>query len=142
MGNSRFPLRGLVNCAGIGWIGSSIDFPADEARKIIDVNLMGTMICAQAAARLVQEHDLSASFVFIASMSGYVVNKVAFVLSKAFKVLKLTHPRVPQMLPTLPRKRESSSSRATLLQNGAIPRPATAPPSESTLSARASSVHL
>lgn len=38
---------------------------------------MGTMICAQAAARLVHEHDLSASFVFIASMSGYVVNKVS-----------------------------------------------------------------
>lgn len=71
------PFRGLVNCAGIGWLGSSIDFPIEEARKIIDVNLVGTLICAQAAARLVQERNLSASFVFIASMSGYVVNKVS-----------------------------------------------------------------
>ena len=73
--NSRFPLRGLVNCAGIGWIGASVDFPIDDARKIIDVNLVGTLVVAQAAAKLVQKHDISASFVFIASMSGYVVNK-------------------------------------------------------------------
>lgn len=73
---SRSPLRGLVNCAGIGWIGSSIDFPIDEARQIIDVNLIGTLVCTQAAARLVQKYNLSASFVLIASMSGYVVNKV------------------------------------------------------------------
>lgn len=73
---ARYPLRGLVNCAGIGWIAPSITFPIDEARKIIDVNLVGTLIVAQAAAQLVQKHNFSASFVFIASMSGYVVNKV------------------------------------------------------------------
>ncbi|KAG9782498.1 integral membrane protein, partial [Aureobasidium melanogenum] len=61
----------------------------DEARKIIEVNLLGTMICAQAAARLIQQqnHNLPASFVFIASMSGYVVNKgtpvAAYAASKA-----------------------------------------------------------
>ena len=73
---ARYPLRGLVNCAGIGIVGNSISFPIDEARRIIDVNLVGTLICAQAAARLVQKHKLAASFVFIASMSGYVVQKV------------------------------------------------------------------
>ena len=77
---SRFPLRGLVNCAGIGWLGDTIDFPLDDARRILDVNLIGTLVCAQAGARLVREHGFSASFVFIASMSGYVVNKVGFLL--------------------------------------------------------------
>ncbi|RFU31979.1 hypothetical protein B7463_g4373, partial [Scytalidium lignicola] len=85
--DSRYPLRGLVNCAAIGWVGSSINFPIDDAKKIIEVNLIGTLICAQAAARLVQKHKFSASFVFIASMSGYIVNKgtpnAAYAASKA-----------------------------------------------------------
>ncbi|KAL2418909.1 Short chain dehydrogenases/reductase notP' [Exophiala dermatitidis] len=86
---ARYPLRGLVNCAGIGTVNPSISFDMDEARKIIEVNLLGTMICAQAAARLIQQqnHNLPASFVFIASMSGYVVNKgtpvAAYAASKA-----------------------------------------------------------
>lgn len=75
--SARFPLRGLVNCAGIGWLGDSIDFPVKEARQIIDINLVGTLVVAQTAARLVRERGLSASFVFIASMSGYVVNMVS-----------------------------------------------------------------
>lgn len=73
---ARHPLRGLVNCAAIGWVGPSISFPIDEAKRIIDVNLIGTLICAQAAAALVKKNNFSASFVLIASMSGYIVNKV------------------------------------------------------------------
>ncbi|KAK5196985.1 hypothetical protein LTR72_000211 [Exophiala xenobiotica] len=85
--DARHPLRGLVNCAAIGWVGPSISFPIDEAKHIIDVNLIGTMICAQAAAALVKENTFSASFVLIASMSGYIVNKgtpnAAYAASKA-----------------------------------------------------------
>ncbi|KIX97432.1 uncharacterized protein Z520_06884 [Fonsecaea multimorphosa CBS 102226] len=87
--SARYPLRGLVNCAAIGWIGPSISFPVEDAKRIIEVNLIGTLVCAQAAAQLVrkQGRGLSASFVFIASMSGYVVNKgtpnAAYAASKA-----------------------------------------------------------
>lgn len=77
MSEGRYPLRGLVNCAGIGLVGPSISFPIGDAKKILEVNLIGTLICAQAAARLVQKHKLSASFVLIASMSGYIVQKVS-----------------------------------------------------------------
>ncbi|KAH8817421.1 hypothetical protein F5884DRAFT_779353 [Xylogone sp. PMI_703] len=84
---SRHPLRGLVTCAGIGSVGPSISFPIDKARETLEVNLIGTLICAQAAARLVQKHEYSASFVFIASMSGYIVQKgtptAAYAASKA-----------------------------------------------------------
>ncbi|CAM1509877.1 Fc.00g002120.m01.CDS01 [Cosmosporella sp. VM-42] len=84
---SRFPLRGIVNCAGIGWVGDSIDFPINEAKRIIEVNLIGTLIVAQAGAKLVQKHNLAASFVFIASMSGHIVQKgtptAAYSASKA-----------------------------------------------------------
>jgi NAD(P)-dependent dehydrogenase (short-subunit alcohol dehydrogenase family) len=77
---ARYPLRGLVHCAAIGWVGPSISFPVDEAKRIVEVNLIGTLVCAQAAATLVRKNGdaggPSASFVLIASMSGYVVNKV------------------------------------------------------------------
>lgn len=74
--SARYPLRGLVNCAAIGWVGPSISFPIDEAKQIVEVNLLGTLICAQAAATLIQKRNFSASLVFIASMSGRIVNKV------------------------------------------------------------------
>ncbi|EAU36041.1 predicted protein [Aspergillus terreus NIH2624] len=90
---ARYPLRGLVHCAAIGWVGDSLNFSVKDARQIIDVNLVGTLIVAQVGARLVQEQQKAmtvptqASFVFIASMSGYVVNKgtpnAAYAASKA-----------------------------------------------------------
>ncbi|KAL4799601.1 hypothetical protein BDV19DRAFT_261601 [Aspergillus venezuelensis] len=86
---ARYPLRGLVACAGISPLGPSIDFSIPEAKRVIDVNTIGTLVCAQAAARIIQKQpaDLSASMVFIASMSGYVVNKglcsTAYSTSKA-----------------------------------------------------------
>ncbi|EXJ55385.1 hypothetical protein A1O7_08312 [Cladophialophora yegresii CBS 114405] len=74
---ARYPLRGLVHCAAIGWTEPSINFPIEEAQQIVEVNLIGTLICAQAAATLVLKNGgPSASFVLIAGMSGYVVNKV------------------------------------------------------------------
>lgn len=79
---ARFPLRGLVTCAGISSIGRSIDFSIEEMRRIIDVNLTGTFICAQSAAREIFEQGFPASIVFIASMSGHVVNKVRMFLDK------------------------------------------------------------
>ncbi|CAG7952103.1 unnamed protein product [Penicillium salamii] len=72
---ARFPLRGLVTCAGISSLGRSIDFSIDEMRRIIDVNLTGTFVCAQSAAQEIFEQSLPASIVLIASMSGHVVNK-------------------------------------------------------------------
>lgn len=77
---ARFPLRGLVACAGICTVGPSATFPISEWKRIVDVNLLGVFVSAQAAANIIsqQDLDLEASMVFIASMSGYVVNKVIF----------------------------------------------------------------
>ncbi|GAD91714.1 predicted protein [Paecilomyces variotii No. 5] len=107
---SRLPFRGLVHCAGIGWTGESLNFPINEARKIIDVNLVGTLIAAQVAARLIKEQQetmaesLTASFVFIASMSGYIVNKgmpnAAYAASKA-GVQQLTRNLASEWAPSI-----------------------------------------
>ncbi|OPB46422.1 short-chain dehydrogenase [Trichoderma guizhouense] len=77
---ARYPVGGLVNCAGIGIVGDSIVFPEDQTRRTLDVNLAGSLYVAQAAAKVVtkQYHEgksLGASFVFVASMSGYISNK-------------------------------------------------------------------
>ncbi|PNP57412.1 hypothetical protein THARTR1_02409 [Trichoderma harzianum] len=77
---ARYPVRGLINCAGIGIVGDSIDYPEDQTKRTLDVNLAGSLYVAQAAAKVVtkQYHEgksLGASFVFVASMSGYISNK-------------------------------------------------------------------
>lgn len=50
---SRFgPLSGLVNNAGItGRIGSFVDLPESLLRRVMDVNVLGTMLYTQAAVR-------------------------------------------------------------------------------------------
>lgn len=72
---ARFPLRGLVACAAVSGGGWSIDFPLDQARRIIDVNLLGAFACCQAAGRVFQKQACSGSVVLVASMSGYGSNK-------------------------------------------------------------------
>ncbi|KAL7793853.1 hypothetical protein V8C37DRAFT_401704 [Trichoderma ceciliae] len=81
---ARFPLRGLVNCAGVGTVGDSISYPEDLTRRTLDVNLAGSLYVAQAAAKVVRRQhqegrmeDPAASFVFVASMSGYITNKAS-----------------------------------------------------------------
>ncbi|OAA63406.1 oxidoreductase, short chain dehydrogenase/reductase family [Niveomyces insectorum RCEF 264] len=71
----KTPIRGLVACAGVSIGGPAIEFPLSDLHKIVDVNLIGTFLTAQATAREVQKSGQSASFVLVASMSGYISNK-------------------------------------------------------------------
>ena len=41
----------IVNNAGIAALSPSVDMPAEEWRKVIDVNLTGVFLCARTAAR-------------------------------------------------------------------------------------------
>lgn len=71
------PIRGLLACAGLSLNGPSIDFPVDDIRRMFDINAAGTFLVAQLVATEVKKTGLSASMVFVASMSGYVSNKVS-----------------------------------------------------------------
>jgi NAD(P)-dependent dehydrogenase (short-subunit alcohol dehydrogenase family) len=73
---SRFPIRGLVTCAGISGRRPAIKYPVDEFRRIMDINVTGTFLCARIAARIMHEQNVSGSIVMFASMSGTNVNKV------------------------------------------------------------------
>ncbi|CAK7200419.1 hypothetical protein SEUCBS139899_003114 [Sporothrix eucalyptigena] len=81
------PIRGLVACAGRSIAGPATEFSPDDFRSVVDLNLTGTFLVAQAAARAVQKSGLSASFVLVASMSGHISNKgtntAAYCASKA-----------------------------------------------------------
>ena len=64
----------LVTAAGIEINGDSVDVTARDWRKVIDVNLTGTFFAAQAFGRGLLEAGNPGSAIFIASMSGSIVN--------------------------------------------------------------------
>ncbi|KAJ5218501.1 short-chain dehydrogenase [Penicillium cinerascens] len=71
----RYPLKGLVTCAGLSRNGPSTEFPASSFRRVLDINVTGTFLIAQATARELSKANTTGSMVFVASMSGYVSNK-------------------------------------------------------------------
>lgn len=73
---ARHPLRGLVACAGISDCCDATSYPIDVFRKILDVNITGTFLAATAAAKEMHRANVPGSIVLIASMSGFVSNKV------------------------------------------------------------------
>ncbi|CAI7648762.1 unnamed protein product [Penicillium bialowiezense] len=71
----RYPVKGLVSCAGLSLNGPSTHFPASKFRKMMDINVTGNFSVAQATAREFIRTNTSGSIVLVASMSGYGVNK-------------------------------------------------------------------
>jgi len=69
------PLRGIITTAGISGEVNAVDYPPEKFRKILEVNVMGTFLCAQAAAQLMHKNNWGGSMVLIASMSGSIANK-------------------------------------------------------------------
>lgn len=70
------PIRGLVACAGVSDNGPATEFPVESFRRLLDINVLGTFTVAQLVAQQVLKSGFSASMVLVASMSGYVSNKV------------------------------------------------------------------
>jgi NAD(P)-dependent dehydrogenase (short-subunit alcohol dehydrogenase family) len=76
LAKTRYPLQGLMTCAGVSGGGPTVHFSIDEVRRILDINVVGTFVCAQAAAREMIKHNVTGSMVFVASMSAHGSNKV------------------------------------------------------------------
>jgi NAD(P)-dependent dehydrogenase (short-subunit alcohol dehydrogenase family) len=79
--STRFPLRGVVTCAGISGEVDAVDYPSEAFRKLLDANVLGTFLPVQAAARIMQKQEVSGSIVLVASISGHVSNKVLLCLT-------------------------------------------------------------
>lgn len=64
----------LVNSAGVADLVHAEDYPAEKFRRVIDINLNGSFVVAQAVARHMIAQGTGGTMVFIASMSGSIVN--------------------------------------------------------------------
>ncbi|KAF2485799.1 dehydrogenase with different specificitie [Neohortaea acidophila] len=69
------PISGLVTCAGVSDNDPATEFSTERFRRLMDINVTGTFVVAQAVAELMRKEDVSGSMVFVASMSGTVANK-------------------------------------------------------------------
>lgn len=75
----------LVNCAGVRGVGSILDLTLEEWDFIHDVNLKGSFLCAQHAARRMVDQGRRGSIVNISSTSALQSNnrRMAYSSSKA-----------------------------------------------------------
>jgi sorbose reductase len=66
--NHLFSFAGVVGCV------HAISMNISQWRKILDINLTGAFICAQAAAKVMADQGTGGSITFIASISAHRVN--------------------------------------------------------------------
>lgn len=59
----------LVNCAGIAKVFPFIDFPLEEFERTMNINVNGTLLCSQHAARLMMRYQWG-RIINIASVAG------------------------------------------------------------------------
>ena len=77
-------LDNVVTCAGIEIGGQALEVDADTFRRIVDVNLTGTFLTAQAAARAMRDAGHGGSIVLIGSLNSKAAlpNASAYCASK------------------------------------------------------------
>jgi len=63
-------LSGVVNSAGVALNRDLFETTPDQLRRVLDINVVGTFIVAQAAARIMRDLKIAGSIVNIASISG------------------------------------------------------------------------
>jgi len=64
----------LICSAGVADNIAAEDYPADRFKRVMDINLNGIFFCAQACGKHMIAAGRGGSMVFIASMSGHIVN--------------------------------------------------------------------
>lgn len=66
------PVNTLVNCAGIAMPGDFLETSVDDFRKVIDVNLTGTFVALQRAAKTMIANDMKGSIINMSSINAVV----------------------------------------------------------------------
>jgi NAD(P)-dependent dehydrogenase (short-subunit alcohol dehydrogenase family) len=72
-------LDGLIAAAGIQQETPALDYTAEDANRMFEVNMTGVFMTAQAAAKQMIRFGQGGSIVMIASMSGSIANRVCSV---------------------------------------------------------------
>lgn len=75
IGNQEGRLDGLIAAAGINKEVPAIDFLAEDANRVFDINITGVFMTSQAVAKQMIKYGNGGSIVMIASMSGTVANR-------------------------------------------------------------------
>jgi sorbose reductase len=77
----------LLCFAGVVACTHALEITASQWRKVLDINITGSFVCAQAAAKQMVKQGTGGSIIFIASVSAHRVNypqpQVAYNVSKA-----------------------------------------------------------
>jgi NAD(P)-dependent dehydrogenase (short-subunit alcohol dehydrogenase family) len=95
------PLGGLVNNAGYQGVFTSIErYPIDDARRVLEVNVLGAMTVLAAVSRTMIDGGAGGAIVNIASMAGVsgAPNMPAYSASKA-AVIGLTKSAAKDLAP-------------------------------------------
>ena len=95
------PLGGLVNNAGYQGVFTSVDrYPLEDARRVVEINVLGAMTVLAAVGRAMIEGGAGGSVVNIASMAGVsgAPNMPAYSASKA-AVIGLTKAAAKDLAP-------------------------------------------
>jgi NAD(P)-dependent dehydrogenase (short-subunit alcohol dehydrogenase family) len=87
--NAEGRLDGLVAAAGIQQETTALDYTAKDANTMMEVNVTGVFMTAQAVAKQMIRFGQRGSIVMIASMSGTVANRVSSFLSFCNKLSPL-----------------------------------------------------
>jgi NAD(P)-dependent dehydrogenase (short-subunit alcohol dehydrogenase family) len=72
IGAEHGPLHALVNNAGIAMPGDPLDYALEYFRKVIDVNLIGTFVASQRAAKMMVEAGIEGAIVNMSSINAQV----------------------------------------------------------------------
>jgi NAD(P)-dependent dehydrogenase (short-subunit alcohol dehydrogenase family) len=70
-------LDGLIAAAGIQQETTALDYTAEDANRMFEVNITGVFMTAQAVAKQMIRFGKGGSIVMIASMSGSIANRVS-----------------------------------------------------------------
>jgi NAD(P)-dependent dehydrogenase (short-subunit alcohol dehydrogenase family) len=76
IGSKEGRMDGLIAAAGIQQETPALEYTAEDANRMFEVNITGVFMTAQAVAKQMIKFGNGGSMVFIASMSGTVANRV------------------------------------------------------------------
>jgi meso-butanediol dehydrogenase / (S,S)-butanediol dehydrogenase / diacetyl reductase len=91
---------GLVNAAGITLVGSLLDVDQDQLRRVLAVNVEGTLNASRAVARKLVDAGAPGAIVNFSSGAGIrgVANRIGYVASK-FAVTGMTYTMALELAP-------------------------------------------
>jgi NAD(P)-dependent dehydrogenase (short-subunit alcohol dehydrogenase family) len=88
IGNKHGRIDGLIAAAGIQQETPALEYTAEDANKMFEVNVTGVFMTAQAVAKQMIKFGKGGSIVLIASMSGSIANRVCASLPPTNTYLK------------------------------------------------------